>query len=314
MTERIAKALRSIDLFAGLPDPLLNELVAFSLLRQIRAGETIFCQGEPSPYCFGVVTGQISIQRVPREKNFPSKTLGVLGPGALFGEQALFKDNPRTAMAVASQNGELVAIQGKKFRQWLDQNEGVGLKLLMGMLESSLVRLRRTSHELSLVYGVGRALAGDRPFLDRLRETAQFLRASLEDIDDIQVYQRSPYWDEFEPVSGGAMDPPGEPAAFPIKHPYIETLTLTAAPIVIPREGKTGVIALIPLMDSADSHQTIQGFLWVASRNPDVFTANLFLLLTTVAVQFSEALTRQARQDDAEAHSRLDQKKQFFNL
>src|SRR3954470_20211945 len=102
MTERITKAPRSIELRADRPDPLIAELIAFSMLRQIRAGETIFCQGEPSPYCFGILSGQITIQRVPKDKNFPPKVLSVLGPGSLFGEQSLFKESPRTAMAIAS--------------------------------------------------------------------------------------------------------------------------------------------------------------------------------------------------------------------
>src|SRR5437868_14281858 len=122
MSERIAKALRLVDLLADIPTPFLETLARFSLLRQIRSGETIFCQGEPSPYCFGIVSGQVTIQRVPKDKNFPPKVLSVLGPGALFGEQALFKESPRTAMAVASQNGELVAIQGKQFREWIEKD------------------------------------------------------------------------------------------------------------------------------------------------------------------------------------------------
>src|SRR5438046_1936526 len=99
MTEKIAKALRLVDLLADLPAPFLDTLARFSMLRQIRAGETIFCQGEPSPYCFGILSGQITIQRVPKEKSFPPKILSVLGAGSLFGEQALFKESPRTAMA-----------------------------------------------------------------------------------------------------------------------------------------------------------------------------------------------------------------------
>jgi CRP/FNR family cyclic AMP-dependent transcriptional regulator len=307
MTERIVKALRSIDLLAGLCDSLLAELEAFSMLRQIRAGETIFCQGEPSPYCFGIVSGQVTIQRVPGEKLFPSKTLGVLGPGAMFGEHALFKDTPRTAMAVASQNGELVAIQGKKFRDWLAKDSGVGVQLLMDMLESTMGRLRRTSQELSMVYGVGRALAGDGTLSERIRETAQFLRASLAEADEVQVYQRSRYWEEFVPLWGDAL-------AIPMQHPLMQQLVLTAAPVVTPAESGGGSVAMIPLLDTAESHQPVQGFLRLSSRGAGTFTPGVLLLLTTVAVQVSEALTRQIRQDDQQARSRLDQGRQSFQL
>src|SRR5438046_519391 len=125
MTEKISKALLLIDLLADLPPEFADQLAKFSMLRKIHAGETIFCQGEPAPYCFGIVSGRVTIQRGPREKGFPPKILSVLGPGSLFGEQALFKDSPRTAMAVASQDGELVAIQGKQFRDWLGKDKTI---------------------------------------------------------------------------------------------------------------------------------------------------------------------------------------------
>ena len=72
MSEKIVQSLRLVDLLEDLPDTCLEQLARFSLLRKIRAGETIFCQGEPSPYCFGIVSGQITIQRVARDRNFPA--------------------------------------------------------------------------------------------------------------------------------------------------------------------------------------------------------------------------------------------------
>src|SRR3954470_9517263 len=122
MKDTLTPSLRLVDLLAELPPPFLRKLAQFSTLRKIRAGETIFCQGEPSPYCFGILSGQVTIQRVSKDKEFAPKVLSILGPGALFGEQALFKDAPRSATAMAAQDGELVAIQGKHFREWMEQN------------------------------------------------------------------------------------------------------------------------------------------------------------------------------------------------
>src|SRR3954470_22516220 len=121
MTEKILRSLKLIDLLADLPDPFLQTLARFSMIRQVRAGETIFCQGEPSPYCFGILSGQVTIQRVPKDPTFAPKILSILGPGCMFGERSLFKDAPRTAMAIASLNGELIALQGKQFRDWIEK-------------------------------------------------------------------------------------------------------------------------------------------------------------------------------------------------
>jgi CRP-like cAMP-binding protein len=318
MSEKVSKALRLIDLLADLPAPLLAQLAKFSMLRQIRAGETIFCQGEPAPYCFGILSGQIKIQRVPREKEFPPKILSVLGPGSLFGEQALFKESPRTAMAVASQNGELVAIQGKQFRDWIEQDLTAGVPLLMGMLQNTIARLRQTSHELSVVYGVDRFLASDKPIKDRLHETADFLRASLEDVDELIIYQRNPYWEEFEPlVHVGAAAPGAEgsgPAALPITHPLVKQVAAMMRPVVV-SDTKDALTALVPLIDSHDSQHPLLGFLWAQSKaNSRAFSPNILLLLESVSVQLMEALLRHHRQEDQEAQSRLHQSRQSFSL
>src|SRR5882672_9144731 len=100
------------------------------MIRSVRAGETIFCQGEPSPYCFGIISGGVVIQRVSKDRRFPPKVLSLLGPGSLFGESALFMESPRAAMASASQDGKLLAILGAKFRDWIKQDPAAGMPLL----------------------------------------------------------------------------------------------------------------------------------------------------------------------------------------
>src|SRR5580693_4460958 len=122
MTPEIKKALVSIDLLHNLPATSIQQLAQFAMIRTVRAGETIFCQGEPSPYCFGILSGEVLIQRVPLDRRQSSKVLSVLGPGTLFGESSFFVDTPRAAMASVSQNGQLIVIAGQKLRDWLRQN------------------------------------------------------------------------------------------------------------------------------------------------------------------------------------------------
>jgi CRP-like cAMP-binding protein len=316
MTEKILRSLKLIDLLADLPDPFLQTLARFSMLRQVRAGETIFCQGEPSPYCFGILSGQITIQRVPKERTFAPKILSILGPGCLFGERSLFKDSPRTAMAIASQNGELIAIQGKQFRDWIEKEPGSGVQLMMGLLQNTMVRLRQTSHELSLVYGTGRYLASDKPLKDRFRETADFLRASIQGVDEITIYQRNPYWDEYEPlVSVGTHQPATAP--LPMENPLVKQVAALLRPVV-PSQDKTDnkdqATALIPLIDHNNHERPLLGFFYVISRsNPLAFSPNILLLLDTVSVQFTEALLHDLRQQDQAAQSRLQQSRQSYS-
>ena len=59
MTMELKEALGSLEGFKALSGPVLDQLLAFASIRLIRAGETIFCQTEPSPFCFGIISGVI---------------------------------------------------------------------------------------------------------------------------------------------------------------------------------------------------------------------------------------------------------------
>src|SRR5260370_6810107 len=114
----LRQALKSLQGFSALSDSVLDQLTNFASWRTIRAGETIFCQGEPSPYCFGILSGEVAIQRVSKDRRLSPKVLSILGPGSLFGESSFFEESPRAAMASANRNGKLLAITGTKLRDW----------------------------------------------------------------------------------------------------------------------------------------------------------------------------------------------------
>jgi CRP-like cAMP-binding protein len=322
----IRKALQAIDLFAHLPSHVLHQLASFSTLRSVRQGETIFCQGEPSPYCFGILSGEIIIQRVSKDARFLPKILGVLGPGELFGESCFFEDSPRAAMATVSREGRLVAIQGERLRAWLHQEPAVGTRLLMGMLDSALVRLRQTSHELSVLYGAGRLLGSSQAMKDQLHMVLEFLKSSLEKVDDLVFYRKNPYWDEFEWVTSL---PSGAPMpALSLEAPFVRRLGKGEEVLVLKRSkispaleetkipwGKYAAMAVVPLRDRDEAHSPLQGFLLLGSqRNADSFSSSLVLLLSSVATLLAESLSRERRQEEALAQTRLAQSRQSIKL
>src|SRR5258706_11799099 len=200
MSGELGRALQSRKGFSALSKSGLEPLIGFASLRTIRAGETIFCQGEPSPFCFGVLSGEVVIQHVSKDRRFPPKVLGVIGPGGLFGESSIFEDSPRLAMASASKDGKLVVIRGAELRPWIQANPAAAQPLLLALFQAAQGRLYRTSHELAIVHGVGRILGSDKPFPGQLGSALDFLKGSLEGADNLVLFQRSCYWDEFSPV------------------------------------------------------------------------------------------------------------------
>ncbi len=143
-------ALRSLQAFSLLPDSALESFLPFSRMRRLRAGETVFCQGEPSPYCFGVVSGEVLISWVAKDGLQPPVEIGILKPGELFGESAMLSDSPRAAMASARLDGELVVIQGPALRTWVESHPKEGLEFMMTMMSTILFRFRTALPQLCL--------------------------------------------------------------------------------------------------------------------------------------------------------------------
>jgi CRP/FNR family transcriptional regulator, cyclic AMP receptor protein len=91
---------RSIDfgILAGTGSPV----------REYKAGEIIFKEGEPAAEFFVIQSGEVDIQ-------FGNRLLGTLGDLDIFGEMALIDAAPRSATAVARTNVKIVPVGEKQF-------------------------------------------------------------------------------------------------------------------------------------------------------------------------------------------------------
>ena len=145
MSSELAQALKTLQGFNALGDAALEQIIPFASVRLVRAGETIFCQGEPSPFFFGVLSGEIMIQHISKDGQFPSRVLGIIESSGLFGESSLFEDMLRMAMATASKDGKLAVIRGQELREWMRQNPEAAQPLLLALLRTLHTRLRQTN-------------------------------------------------------------------------------------------------------------------------------------------------------------------------
>ena len=74
----------------------------------LRAGETLFKTGDPGDCMYLVKEGEVEIQIADR-------SIGVFGPGYIFGEMALISDEPRSATVQAHSDCRLLAIDEERF-------------------------------------------------------------------------------------------------------------------------------------------------------------------------------------------------------
>jgi len=169
MSERSAKLLKKIDLFAELSEEDLAQVAATARVHTLPRDERIFDAGDSADALYVVASGKINI--VVTSSEGKDLILAVLGEGQVFGEMGLLDSVPRSAAAITATPAELVSIARNDFDQLLERQPGLTRKLLHIMAE----RLRRANSKMeSLAYmDVAGRLA--RYFLDLARDHGQSL-------------------------------------------------------------------------------------------------------------------------------------------
>jgi CRP-like cAMP-binding protein len=104
--------------------------IDFSLLardgvpaRSVRAGETIFREGDAAEDMFVIKSGHVAIR-------LGNRTLAELGERSIFGEMALIDASPRSATAIALTDCELVPVSEKQFLFLVSQTPYFALKVM----------------------------------------------------------------------------------------------------------------------------------------------------------------------------------------
>lgn len=136
-------------LVGGLPNDLVDAIVAAARQAAFAKGRLLFSQGEAGDAFYGIIAGRIRITAASiegKELHFIE-----LGPGDTFGEIALIDGGPRTASAVAVSPVRVFVIDRGRFLALLEKQPRLALHLLTRLCE----RLRWTSE-----------LAEDLSFLD----------------------------------------------------------------------------------------------------------------------------------------------------
>jgi CRP/FNR family cyclic AMP-dependent transcriptional regulator len=92
-------------------------------VRQIKKGEILFREGDPSDAMYVIKKGSIAITKA---KGSSEIILAELKPGEMLGEMAFFDNKPRSASAKANQDSEVISLpfsslhaQFKTFPEWL---------------------------------------------------------------------------------------------------------------------------------------------------------------------------------------------------
>ncbi|MGZ4769845.1 MAG: patatin-like phospholipase family protein [Ilumatobacteraceae bacterium] len=119
--------LEEVTLFAALPASGLAELARGSRTRVVAAGEWLFRQGEQADALYVVRSGRLE---VVVETPPPTRTVQVVGRGAILGELALVTNATRSASVRAHRDSEVVTVTRAGFADLVDGNAKFAMALI----------------------------------------------------------------------------------------------------------------------------------------------------------------------------------------
>lgn len=111
--------LKKVPLFANLPDGDLKNLASIVKKVKIKAGQTLFDEGDPGDSAYIIESGQIEITKISDGKEV---LLARVGPGEVIGEMALLDEAPRMASAKANTDTTLLAINQQQLDELLNSS------------------------------------------------------------------------------------------------------------------------------------------------------------------------------------------------
>ncbi len=111
-------------------------------LRSYKKDEVVFNEGEQANEMFLIHSGSVRIMK--KGKQGEVKTIDVLDPGDFFGEMALIDRSPRSASAVAQDDGtELLILDHPKFSYMLQQLPEFSLAIMRKLTQRMRERDRK---------------------------------------------------------------------------------------------------------------------------------------------------------------------------
>lgn len=127
--------LRTVPIFLGLDDGVIQSLAEVSHFRRVSKGQILFLQGDPGDAAYIVHQGIIAILFSTSDGR--ELVINEMRPGECFGELALILDEPRSAGALAREDSQVVWIPREAFLTQVEAEP----KLMRNLLETIASRL-----------------------------------------------------------------------------------------------------------------------------------------------------------------------------
>tara|TARA_B100000029_G_scaffold157003_2_gene152244 strand:- start:1847 stop:2329 length:483 start_codon:yes stop_codon:yes gene_type:complete len=136
----IKVALKSVPIFFNLNTSQIKEITRFVHKRSYKKGEAIFKKNAPGEGMYIIISGQVII------KDPDSKTVfATLNNNNFFGEMALLDEEPRSALAEASEPSILIGFFRPDLMTLVSRFPEIGNKILINLSKVLAERLRESN-------------------------------------------------------------------------------------------------------------------------------------------------------------------------
>lgn len=142
ISERV-ELLRHVPVFAGLSHDDLAEIATVAVARRFQAGAVVFREGDGGDTCYIVRSGLA--RAIRQHPDGRSITLSHFGAGDIFGELAMFDDEPRSATVDVIEDAEVIGIPGRDMQRLMREHPEIAVKLNAALAQ----RLRATNERLA---------------------------------------------------------------------------------------------------------------------------------------------------------------------
>lgn len=137
------------DLFAELSPRELSEMEDLFEMTAFQKGEKVISEGDPPDDIYFLSKGEISVyQQDPRESG-KGRLVSTFGPGACFGDIAVITGAKRSADVWADVDITCYTLSLERFESLRESNSEIYIKLIRGILELNVNRLRRRDLEVA---------------------------------------------------------------------------------------------------------------------------------------------------------------------
>lgn len=168
-------ALKSVDVFAGLPNDILDVIRTYLDERVVPAGTILFAEGQRAEDVFFVRQGTV---QVVKSQDGKAHVLARRGRGELIGEMALFDSSARFASAICETECQLLILSRRRFFELLPKHPSMAERIMRVMSqrvrEADLKRLEGLESKTRELEAARQRLEASLTYRDRVLAYAPY--------------------------------------------------------------------------------------------------------------------------------------------